>query len=188
MRRSLRRALVEIGQLRNRADAFETAATTDTVTELANRQAFYGALAETLSKPLEGRYGAPALLLTNLDRFKRINDTYGHAAGDAVLIRVARILQEETRADDIVGRLGGDEFGVLLHSTTPDALTRTLVRIKSAAESRPLYTTKAGEDVYGSFSVGGVMLSDHPNIDEALMVADHGLYTDKARLGESRAA
>lgn len=139
-------------------------------------------MSETLAKPLEGPE-SPALLLIDVDRFKTINDSYGHTAGDAVLNRMARILQEETRADDLVGRLGGDEFAVLLHRTTPEALPRMLQRIERAAESRPLHTLRNGSVIFGSLSVGGVMLSDFPEIDAALMAADRGLYAHKARLG-----
>ena len=180
--RALRWARIEIGELRNRSDAFERAATIDPVTGLANRQAFYSKLAETLAKPLHG-VEVPALLLIDLDRFKVINDTYGHAAGDAVLMRMARVLQEETRPADLVGRLGGDEFGVLLHRTTADALPRMLQRIQRAAGARPLHMMRNGAEIFGSLSVGGVMLWEYPNIDAALMAANRGLYADKERLG-----
>jgi diguanylate cyclase (GGDEF)-like protein len=63
-------------------------------------------------------------MMINLDRFKLINDTYGHVAGDAVLRRVALILQQETRAPDLQARLGRDEFGLLIHPTTPAELNR----------------------------------------------------------------
>ncbi|PZC49879.1 MAG: diguanylate cyclase [Chloroflexi bacterium] len=182
MNHSLRWARIEIGKLRNRSDTFERAATIDPVTGLANRQAFYSKLSETLAKPLHG-VEAPALLLIDLDRFKVINDTYGHAAGDAVLMHMARVLQEETRPADLVGRLGGDEFGVLLHRTTADALPRMLQRIQRAAGARPLHTMRNGVEIFGSLSVGGVMLWEYPDIDAALMAADRGLYADKERLG-----
>ena len=187
-RRTSRRMQARIRELRNRADAFELAATTDPVTGLANRQVFYAALAEALGKPLEGLHGAPALLLIDLDRFKTINDTYGHAAGDAVLVRVARILQQETRAEDLAARLGGDEFGLLVHRTTPAELLRTMQRLKMAAQSQPLYVSRAGDQVFGSFSAGAVMLADHPDLDQALMAADRKLYAEKSRLGGGRAA
>lgn len=188
LRRALRQAHIRIGELRNRADAFELAATVDPVTTLANRQAFYTDLRETLAKPLEGLNGAPALILLDLDRFKRINDRYGHAAGDAVLVRVARILRQESRAEDVAGRLGGDEFGLLLRRTTPEGLARIMRRLKAATESRPLYVSRSGDEVFGSFSLGGAMLSEHPDIDELLIATDRPLYADKARLGRSRAA
>jgi diguanylate cyclase (GGDEF)-like protein len=161
-RRALRRAQAQIGELRNRADAFELAATVDSTTQLANRLAFYAALSETLAKPLTGLRGAPALILIGLDRFKTINDTYGHTAGDAVLVRIARILQQESESGDQAGRLGGDEFGLLIRRTTPEDLARLMRRVQAAAESRPLYVSPMGEEVFGSFSLGAACSPSTP--------------------------
>ncbi|SHF25627.1 diguanylate cyclase (GGDEF) domain-containing protein [Microbulbifer donghaiensis] len=94
----------------------ESRASTDALTGLANRREAYRAIneLERRNRHLEGRY---AVLIGDLDNFKRINDTYGHAFGDRVLQDVAQVLRDNTRADDIVARWGGEEFLVLLPNT-----------------------------------------------------------------------
>ena len=173
---------------RSLAQTFQRAATTDPTTGIGNRRAFYALLEETLAKPLWGSVGGPALVLIDLDRFKQINDTYGHSAGDAVLARVAHILREEMRRQDVVARLGGDEFGVLIHRTTADDLAQVVARLRRVATTRPLYSSPYGDHIFGSFSVGAVLLRDHPEMDAALLAADRALYRDKARRAEVGAA
>jgi diguanylate cyclase len=87
-------------------------ATHDPLTGLANRRDFEHRLEDAIARAATGEAGA--LLAIDLDRFKAVNDTGGHAAGDAVLCRVAALLQEEVRSDDVVARVGGDEFAVIL--------------------------------------------------------------------------
>lgn len=94
----------------------ERIAHTDELTGLLNRRGFMGELQRSLDAAR--RYGECGLLVfVDLDSFKPINDTYGHAAGDEVLRQIARLLHENVRSTDYVGRLGGDEFGVLLTRT-----------------------------------------------------------------------
>ncbi len=86
---------------------------TDELTGILNRRGFQAELRRVLADA--GRYGANGVLVCmDIDGFKLVNDTYGHAAGDEVLKKVACILQENTRRTDYIGRLGGDEFAVLL--------------------------------------------------------------------------
>ncbi|WP_323846303.1 GGDEF domain-containing protein [Microbulbifer magnicolonia] len=98
------------------AQELESRASTDALTGLANRREAYRAIdeLERRNRHLAGRY---AVLIGDLDNFKRINDTYGHAFGDRVLQDVAQTLRDNTRADDIVARWGGEEFLVLLPNT-----------------------------------------------------------------------
>ncbi len=101
---------------RQRISELERLAVTDELTGLLNRRGFEGALHHALAAT--GRYEDHGVLVyVDLDGFKPINDTYGHAAGDEVLRQVARILLENVRQTDYVGRLGGDEFAVLLTRT-----------------------------------------------------------------------
>ena len=92
------------------------AAHTDPLTQLANRRF----LSAHLEKPSLPSSSYQAMLLVDLDGFKPINDTHGHEAGDAILIEVARRLRASVRAEDIVVRMGGDEFLLLLHGLGPD--------------------------------------------------------------------
>jgi len=105
-----------IVELRERIAQLEKLAMTDELTGLLNRRGFETELQRTLA--LASRYEEPGLLVyVDLDGFKLVNDTYGHAAGDAVLRRVSRMLTDNLRCTDFVGRLGGDEFAVLLPRT-----------------------------------------------------------------------
>ena len=99
-------------------EQLHSAATTDELTGLYNRRALEERLAAEISRSLRHQLHTSVLLL-DLDRFKVVNDTMGHAAGDRLLIQVASILRQQCRALDVVGRLGGDEFLVILPMTKP---------------------------------------------------------------------
>ena len=123
-------------ELRRRSQRYELAATTDELTGLANAPEFRRRLERALD-PDPGNPGAPgAVLVIDINSFKRINDTHGHHVGDNALKRVARILREETRADDVVARLGGDEFAVLLDRGTEAGASRIAQRIEAAAKGQ----------------------------------------------------
>lgn len=102
------------------ADA-ELLADNDALVPIFNRRAFEREVRREIA--LSGRFQTPlSLIFIDLDNFKLVNDTYGHAAGDGVLLTVAEILKSRTRETDIVGRLGGDEFGVVLaHASFEDS-------------------------------------------------------------------
>jgi diguanylate cyclase (GGDEF)-like protein len=104
-------------RLEEKNEALEHLASTDALTGLANRRRFMERLREELS--LSNRYERPlSLLMLDLDRFKSINDTFGHSTGDEVLRSVSNIIHRRARETDVVGRIGGEEFAVLLPSTT----------------------------------------------------------------------
>src|SRR5215468_4451175 len=106
LKRELAVARARIGELEARADI-------DPLLDILNRRGFERELARSLAHVK--RYGTQAFLMfIDLDRFKAVNDRYGHAAGDALLKTVARELCARVRASDVVGRLGGDEFGVVI--------------------------------------------------------------------------
>lgn len=107
----------EISRLQQRIAELEYLAETDELTGLLNRRGFNQVLNRTLSNA--SRYDERGVLVyIDLDGFKPINDTYGHAAGDEVLRRVGRLLHDNIRDTDYVGRLGGDEFAILLARTS----------------------------------------------------------------------
>jgi diguanylate cyclase (GGDEF)-like protein len=106
----------EVSALRERIARLERLAVTDELTGVLNRRGFENELERALASAR--RYGEEGVLVyVDLDGFKEINDTYGHAAGDAALQEVATLLTANTRLTDAVGRLGGDEFAVLLKRT-----------------------------------------------------------------------
>ena len=109
----IERLRAEVETLRLRAEAAEAAADHDVLTPALNRRGFVAALNRTMAYCT--RYDAPAVLLyLDLDGFKGVNDRLGHAAGDAALVHVAELLMANVRESDAVGRLGGDEFGLLM--------------------------------------------------------------------------
>ena len=110
----------EVEQLRDQLASAESEADMDTLVPVFNRRAFERELNREIA--VGGRYGTPlSLVFIDLDRFKLVNDRFGHPAGDAALIKVGEILNTHTRETDLVGRLGGDEFGVVLtHAEVAD--------------------------------------------------------------------
>ncbi|WP_287983670.1 diguanylate cyclase [Diaphorobacter sp.] len=159
--------------LRLRADHLAKAATTDPLTGLTNRMGLTQGATQLLS---EG--GTHALLLLDLDRFKPINDTYGHDAGDEVLRAVATRLQTHTRSGDIVARLGGDEFVVMLaHAPAGDALT-ALVKHLELAICQPVYFQHQELCVGVSTGVAHSP-QDGPTLTELMRCADQRMYQAK---------
>ncbi len=156
-----------------------TLATVDLLTEVHNRQAVLMRLEEELQRA--SRYGRQlSIILVDLDHFKRLNDSYGHAAGDRVLNTVARTLRDSVRAVDIVGRYGGEEFLVVLPETDVDAaaaLAEKLRRQTGAAKvelddgHRVAVTLSAGV-------AGGP--GTHLRLDALVRDADAALYSAKA--------
>jgi diguanylate cyclase (GGDEF)-like protein len=169
-------------RLRAARDSAEHKAMTDGLTGLANRRGFEAALARAASAARRGR--PFALMLLDLDRFKAVNDTHGHAAGDAVLAAVAQALRQETRGEDLAARLGGDEFALILPGQAGEERLLRLAGRMIAAIERPV----AFEGL--SLSVGasiGIALSDlGAEPDRLLAAADEALYAAK-RAGRGRA-
>lgn len=108
----------EIAELRAKVARLQTLAVTDDLTGLLNRRGFEGELRRTLAL-CRRHHDTGTLIVVDLDQFKAVNDTFGHAAGDAVLREVGRLLRANVRSTDVIGRLGGDEFGILLTRSSP---------------------------------------------------------------------
>jgi diguanylate cyclase (GGDEF)-like protein/PAS domain S-box-containing protein len=158
----------------------EYEATHDPLTGLPNRRMLNGRLYEAVARAC--RNGQPlAVLFIDLDEFKPINDTYGHAAGDAVLIATARRLGGAVRQRDSVGRLGGDEFLVILEEAgTMADIVRSAERIK-AAISEPIQVDGATVTVQPSI---GICVAERPATDPVpaerlLDAADRAMYVAK---------
>ena len=148
-------------------------ASSDDLTGLANRRGFDAIGVHTLAVCL--RVENPAtLLLFDLDEFKSVNDTLGHAAGDKVLKRFADCLLSTFRHSDVVARLGGDEFCVLLSGAAEPDVDRPIALLQER-----LNDPKAGTPI--TFSVGVAMYDPerHAAIDDLLQEADEHMYADK---------
>ncbi len=157
--RALGRATAELRRL----------AHTDPLTGLLDRRAFTGAVERIRAT---GETGALVAFL-DLDGFKPVNDTLGHAAGDALLQRISAYLVSDVRSGDLVARLGGDEFAVLLRGAAPDDDASVVRRMSAAvAEASP-----PGLSV--GVSTGLARLDDHADVEAALRAADEAMYAAK---------
>jgi diguanylate cyclase (GGDEF)-like protein/PAS domain S-box-containing protein len=173
----------DVTERRRREVRLRQLAEMDPLTGLHNRRSFVHALRERLASLERPRRagGEWALLLIDLDGFKEVNDTCGHAAGDAVLVAVAAAIRDRTRLDDTVGRLGGDEFAVLFRSGLEDAVAigrQIIARIAEAALS-----VSGAPPV--SASVGIVRLRPARRAEDVLAAADDAMYQAK-RAGKAR--
>jgi diguanylate cyclase (GGDEF)-like protein/PAS domain S-box-containing protein len=123
----------DVHEARQQRERLSWSATHDTLTELVNRREFEARLEELLRAPRTGERACA--LFIDLDRFKAVNDSAGHAAGDAVLKAVAGLLNQRVRSTDTVARLGGDEFAVLLRACEPDTAARIAEQMRGKVES-----------------------------------------------------
>lgn len=172
---SLRR---ELGETRRRLEEVEKTADQDGMLPLLNRRAFVRELARYIA--FTGRYNTPAsLIYFDLNDLKRTNDSFGHAAGDAVLAHFARVLSAHVRDSDSVGRLGGDEFGVLLSHADQDQASRKADALAKALTASP--THWEGHDIPVSFAYGAFQLKPGDNPDQAMARADEAMYQQKRR-------
>ncbi|WP_308916920.1 GGDEF domain-containing protein [Jannaschia sp. LMIT008] len=177
----------EMGAMAERMDEArrlaEKEAATDRLTGLANRRAMDRHLANLTASddPVFG------IMHLDLDHFKNVNDTLGHAAGDLVLEEVARILREETREDDFIARIGGDEFVMIFEDCTdPDILSSIAERVLIRLNQPIPYDGRACR-ISGSIGITLSPLYDVPEPDRLLSDADAALYMSK-RAGRSRYA
>lgn len=152
----------------------EALASTDPLTGLMNRRSFEKAFAQELSRVRRHKTPGCVLMLFDLDKFKQINDTYGHQAGDACLKAVADYLKARLRSVDSAARFGGDEFAILLSNTTP---TKAAEEIKSALKR--LEINWHGETVSFGVSVGIHHVTSEGTYEKAYMAADRDLYLHK---------
>jgi diguanylate cyclase (GGDEF)-like protein len=170
---SLRR---ELQQTRLRLEEVEKTADQDQLLPLLNRRAFVRELTRYIS--VTGRYGTPAsLVYFDLDGFKLVNDTHGHAGGDAVLAHFAQILLQNVRDSDVVGRLGGDEFGVLLSHANQDQAHKKADQLANSLNASP--TIFQGRAIPASFSYGAFELKPGEDAAVAMARADEAMYAHK---------
>lgn len=164
----------------------EELARRDGLTGLLNRRAFFEAAQASLERARD-QTGPLTLLVLDADHFKLINDGHGHAAGDKALKLIAATLLAATRQYDLVGRIGGEEFAVLLRGAAPDEASLVAERIVSAVRFADFRC--AGRPVPLSVSVGIASLEPGLDLDGLFARADAALYAAKrAGRGRSRLA
>ena len=152
-------------------------ATTDALTNVFNRRHFMDrALIE--QKRCRREKSGYALLMLDLDSFKAINDNHGHACGDTVLISIAEVIRLELRDYDLLGRIGGEEFAILLPNTTRSSALSISERIRCSIENLKIESN--GYSVNATVSIG-VALDDNldKNLEEMFLIADKFLYHAK---------
>lgn len=169
--------LVHLSELNESRKVLEHLARHDTLTGLPNRRMFFDRLEHAIAN--SRRSGKQlAVLYIDLDRFKEINDSFGHAAGDAVLARVASLMKSAVREVDTVARLGGDEFVILLDTIDDPQHVTVIIRKLHNLFQRRLRID--GHELQVHASIGaGIFPSDGKDADELMQNADQAMYSSK---------
>lgn len=159
-------------------------ASTDALTQCLNRRAFTAIVDRYLDRIAERRTGDQgALLIIDVDHFKQINDRFGHDGGDEALKHVAQAIKGALRDLDVVGRIGGEEFSVLLPGVSDDRASKVAERIRAEVYASELKL--AGEQCRMSVSVGGATFDSNASFSDLYRCADQKLYAAK-RNGRNR--
>ncbi len=167
-----------IHELEASQEALAELATTDSLTKLKNRRLFYSQAGQNLSACR--RYGKDmSLLLLDIDHFKKVNDTFGHHAGDEVLVRIAGLLAQMVRDVDTVARFGGEEFAVLMPETNRLGAAVLGERIRAAIEKEQINVDGRHIPVTVSIGITTLAAEDVESIDQLLGIADRRLYMAK---------
>jgi diguanylate cyclase (GGDEF)-like protein/PAS domain S-box-containing protein len=153
-------------------------ATTDALTGLPNRRTFMTRLEEEFARVKRFNTHQVAVLMLDLDYFKRINDTHGHAAGDEVLRQVAMLIRDETRRVDLCSRLGGEEFAILLAGAALNAASDFAERLRGKIAAAAIIHDGKAISVTASIGIAAMKASDDA-ADAALLRADGALYHAK---------
>ena len=166
------------GQKRREA-ILETLAATDALTRLPNRRAFMAHLEQFAQEFANHAQHTGAVLMVDLDFFKRINDSYGHGVGDKVLQQTASVIRHTLRADDVAGRLGGEEFAVLLPGAGAEHAQDVAERLRQAIAAARIEISEGL--VHVTASIGLYVMDDHADVspEHWLGLADNALYQAK---------
>jgi len=163
-------------ELKHEKARAEELARVDFLTNLANRRAFYEE-GERELQSLQGGNRPAAVVMLDIDHFKSVNDRYGHAAGDSVIRAVAELIRANLRASDIAGRLGGEEFALLLPDTAAATVLVAAERLRAATEA--LLVEQDGVRITFTLSIGVAVLAYDATLDQWIARADAALYRAK---------
>jgi diguanylate cyclase (GGDEF)-like protein len=167
----------EVAQLQQRVEQLDQLAHQDPLINLPNRRGFMRELERLVDRAQ--RYGhRAAMLFVDLDGLKMINDTFGHRAGDGALIQVADLLTKGIRRSDIVARIGGDEFAVLLESASEDSAHETAARLENLICGCEF--EHDGDALPLSVAIGVGMIDGDDSPDAVMARADEEMYRRKA--------
>jgi diguanylate cyclase (GGDEF)-like protein len=173
----IRRLRGKVAQLQERVEQLDKLAHQDTLINLPNRRGFMRALDQLIDRA--SRYGAHgAMLYVDLDGLKIINDSFGHGAGDEALIQVANLLSTGVRRSDVVARIGGDEFGILLENATEECARETAGRLVDLIASCNF--THDGDALPLSVAIGVAMIERGDLPADVMARADEEMYRRKA--------
>jgi len=168
----------ELERTHTRLAHLERLADEDTLVPVPNRRAFVRELGRVIS--YSQRYSVPSsLIYFDINNFKQINDGHGHAAGDAALLAVAGALLENLRESDLVGRLGGDEFGVILAQADEEQARVKAEQLATAITETPV--DHEGRRFQVSVSFGTTTFREGASPGDAMAAADRAMYQNKAR-------
>ncbi len=166
----------ELERTHARLEHLEQLADQDPLAPIANRRAFVREMSRIMS--FSERYGSPSsVLYFDLNGMKEINDTFGHGAGDAALVGVAETLMENVRESDLVGRLGGDEFGVLLAQGDLDAANEKATLLARAIAAKPFVWE--GNELQLTVAYAAYCFRPGEDVSTALANADKAMYANK---------
>jgi len=166
----------DLSEARERLATLERLADRDPLIPGANRRAFVRELTRTMSH--SERYGhSSSVVYIDLNDFKDINDTYGHQAGDEALKHVANILLGSVRDSDVVGRLGGDEFGIILDKSDAKAARQRAEALRQSILNSPMQWNGNSIPVHVAFGV--YTFSGTEDAGHALAAADRDMYQNK---------
>ena len=167
----------QIAQLEERVEQLDQLAHQDTLINMPNRRGFMRALERFVDRAR--RYGEnSAMLFVDLDGLKMINDTFGHKAGDQALIQVAELLVGGVRRSDVVARIGGDEFGILLAHSDDDSAQETASRLINLIAGCEF--SHEGDPLPLSVAIGVGMIGPEDDADSIMACADEEMYRRKA--------
>jgi len=172
-----------LADMRVRIEELERLVDSDTLTPLPNRRRFLRELDRVIQH--SRRYGTPAFVMfVDLDGLKAINDAHGHVRGDAALIHIAEILATMLRTTDVVARIGGDEFGLLLEHLDEEAARDKATKLAIAVASAPLEA--GGVPIPLSVSIGLARITPDDSADAVLARADAAMYAIKNQTRSDR--
>jgi diguanylate cyclase (GGDEF)-like protein len=173
----------ELFDTRSRIEYLERLTDQDALTPVANRRAFMRELNRTIAYSYRHKV-ASSVVYVDLNRMKEINDRYGHVAGDMALLYVSSTLVQNLRRSDLVGRLGGDEFGLIMPHANQDQAIQKMIKLAKHIADHPVATDGKplsinGETIHVTVSFGVHTVTSRDDAASALAMADKAMYTHK---------